>query len=69
MGLVSDIKADAKGNRTVIQSTEGAALASILNNMFYLDKAPEIEAKFIKQVATRGQETQERELAYMPVQC
>ena len=60
MGLVSDIKADAKGNRTIIQSTEGAALASILNNMFYLDKAPEVEAEFIKQVATRGQETQER---------
>lgn len=60
MGLVSDIKATAKSNRTVIQSTEGAALASILNNMFYLEKKPELEAKFVQQVATRGQETQER---------
>ena len=60
MGLVSDIKADAKGNRTVIQSTEGAQLAGILNKLFYMDKRPELEAEFIKQVATRGQATQER---------
>lgn len=60
MSLISDIKTEAKGNRTIIQSTEGAALASILNNMFYLDKKPELEAQFIQQVATRGLETQER---------
>lgn len=60
MGLISDIKADAKKNRTSIQSTEGAALASILDNMFYLEKKPQVEAEFVRQVMTRGLETQER---------
>lgn len=60
MGLINDIKNEAKGNRTMIQSTEGSLLAAILNNTFYLDKVPEIEAEFVQQVATRGQETQER---------
>ena len=34
MGLVNDIKAEAKGNRTKIQSSDAAALEKILNNMF-----------------------------------
>ena len=60
MSLVSNIKDEAKGNKTIIQSTEGSQLAAIFNRMFYLEKNPDIEAEFVKQVSTRGQETQER---------
>lgn len=60
MGLVDDIKKEAKGNRTIIQSSEAQELSKILNNLFYLDKNIEEESKFVKQVMTRGAETQER---------
>lgn len=60
MGLVNDIKAEAKGNRTKIQSSDAAALEKILNNMFYLPKDVEKEAAFVKQVMTRGLESTER---------
>ena len=38
MGLIDNIKAEAKGNRTIIQSSDAQELAKILNNTFYLDK-------------------------------
>lgn len=60
MGLVDDIKKEAKGNRTIIQSSEAQELSKILNNLFYLNKNIEEESKFVKQVMTRGAETQER---------
>lgn len=60
MGLVDDIKKEAKSNRTIIQSSEAQELSKILNNLFYLDKNIEEESKFVKQVMTRGAETQER---------
>lgn len=60
MGLVSDIKAEAKGNRTKIQSSDAAALEKILNNMFYLPKDVEKETAFVRQVITRGLESAER---------
>ena len=60
MGLVNDIKAEAKGNRTKIQSSDAAALEKILNNMFYLPKDVEKEAAFVRQVMTRGLESTER---------
>lgn len=60
MGLVSDIKKSALGNNTKIQSSEAAKLEKILNATFYLDKNIGEEAKFVKQVMTRGQESQER---------
>lgn len=60
MGLVSDIKKSALGNNTKIQSSEAAKLEKILNATFYLDKNISEEAKFVKQVMTRGQESQER---------
>lgn len=60
MGLIDDIKKEAKGNRTIIQSSEAQKLSKILNNLFYLDKNIEEESKFVKQVMTRGAETQER---------
>lgn len=60
MGLVSDIKKSALGNNTKIQSSEAAKLEKILNATFCLDKNISEEAKFVKQVMTRGQESQER---------
>lgn len=60
MGLVDDIKKEAKGNRTIIQSSEAQELSKILNNLFYLDKNIDEEARFVKMVMTRGAETQER---------
>ena len=60
MGLISDIKKSALGNNTKIQSSEAAKLEKILNATFYLDKNISEEAKFVKQVMTRGQESQER---------
>lgn len=60
MGLIDDIKKDAGGNKTVIQSSEAQELSSILNKLFYLEKDVEIETLFLKSVMTRGAETQER---------
>ena len=60
MGLVDNIKREAQGNKTKIQSTDAAALEKIFNAMFYLDKNIEEETKFVKQVMTRGLESQER---------
>lgn len=60
MGLVDNIKKEAQGNRTKIQSTDAAALEKILNRTFYLPKNIEEETKFVKQVMTRGLESQER---------
>lgn len=60
MGLIDNIKKEAQGNRTKIQSSEAASLEKILNNMFFLDKNIEEETKFVKQVMTRGLESQER---------
>ena len=60
MGLVDNIKKEAQGNRTKIQSSEAATLEKIFNNMFFMDKNIEEETKFVKQVMTRGLESQER---------
>lgn len=60
MGLIDDIKKEAQGNRTKIQSTDSANLEKIFNKMFYLDKNIEEETKFVKQVMTRGLASQER---------
>ena len=60
MGLIDNIKREAQGNKTKIQSTEAAALEKIFNNMFYLNKDIEEDVKFVQQVMTRGLESQER---------
>ena len=60
MGIVSDIKKDALGNRTKIQSSEASTLEKILNKTFFLEKDIEGETRFIKNVMTRGAESQER---------
>ena len=60
MGIVSSIKNEALGNKTKIQTSESAKLEAILNKMFYLEKKADEESEFVKQVCTRGLETQER---------
>ena len=60
MGLVDNIKREAQGNKTKIQSTDAAQLEKIFNAMFYLDKNIEEETAFVKRVMTRGLKSQER---------
>lgn len=60
MGLIDDIKKEARGNRTDIATSEAKAIIGELNKLFYLDRNIEEETKFIETVMTRGQETQER---------
>lgn len=60
MGLIDDIKREADGNRTAIQSTEEKQIEQLLNSLFYLDKDIPKELKFLKSVMTRGAETTER---------
>ncbi len=60
MGLIDNIKREANGNKTKLQSSEAAELEKIFNRMFYLPKNIEEETKFVKQVMTRGLESQER---------
>lgn len=60
MGLINDIKKEATGNNTKIQSSEARELDVILNKLFYLPKNIDEEAAFVKQVMTRGLESQER---------
>lgn len=60
MGLIDEIKREAEGNRTKIQSSQEAELEHKLNVLHYLDKNIPKELKFLKSVMTRGQETSER---------
>lgn len=60
MGLLDDIKAEAEGNRTRIQTTQDTELEHKLNQLFYLPRNIEKETKFVHLVMTRGQETEER---------
>lgn len=60
MGIINEIKKDATGNKTKIQSSDASKLEKILNNTFYLDKNIEEETKFVQQVMTRGADSQER---------
>lgn len=60
MGLVSDIKKQAGDKSVKIQDSQSAELEKILNRAFFLEKNVDEEVKFIRQVMTRGQETQER---------
>lgn len=60
MGVISEIKKDATSNRTKIQSSDATKLEKIFNRMFFLEKDIDKETAFVKQVMTRGAETQER---------
>lgn len=60
MGLIDEIKKSAEKNGSKLQSTEARDLEVILNKLFYLDKNIDEEVAFVKQVMTRGLESQER---------
>lgn len=60
MGIIDDIKNDSIKNGSKVQSTESAKMEIILNKLFYLPKDVDEEVKFVKQVMTRGLESQER---------
>lgn len=60
MGLMDEIRKEASGNFTKLQSTEEEQIEKLLNSLFYLDKDIPRELKFLKSVMTRGQETTER---------
>lgn len=60
MGIISNIKKDALRNGSKVQTSEAAKLEGILNKMFYLEKNIDEETEFVKQVMTRGLESQER---------
>lgn len=60
MGLITQIKQDALGRGVVIEDKTASRIREHFNQMFYLPKNIEEESKFIRQVMTRGQETQER---------
>lgn len=58
--ITDEIKKAAINNGTKIQNSEEAFLEKLLNKMFYLEKNRDEETKFVRQMITRGQETQER---------
>ena len=60
MGILDEIKNSAAKNGTKIQKSDAAQLEKILNKMFYTQHNIGEEVKFIKQVMTRGLESQER---------
>lgn len=60
MGIIDEIKNSATKNGTKIQTSDAAQLEKILNKMFYTQHNIGEEVKFIKQVMTRGLESQER---------
>ncbi|WP_291632241.1 hypothetical protein [Clostridium sp.] len=60
MGIVAEIKANAKKSNAKIQSSEADKFEKLLNRTFFMDKNIEEETKFVNMVMTRGLETQER---------
>lgn len=60
MAITTKIRNEALKNNTTIQSSDEAKLEQLLNRTFYLDKDIEKETAFVKQVMTRGEESQER---------
>ena len=60
MGIIEDIKKDAIRSGAKIQTDVERELEAKLNQLFYLPKDIEGETEFVKQVMTRGQESQER---------
>lgn len=60
VGIIDDIKKDAKGNMTKVQTSEERDIEKLLNSLFYLDKNIPKELEFLKSVMTRGAETTER---------
>ena len=58
--LTDRMKKNAVDNKITIQSSKERELEQLFNKMFYLEKNIEEETKFVKQVMTRGLESQER---------
>lgn len=58
--LADAIKKEAMNKGVKIQNSESANLEKILNKMFYLNKDIDKETEFVRQVMTRGQESEER---------
>lgn len=60
MGLIDDIKTNAKENGTKVQTTRVAKLDELFNALFYAPKNMEEEVAFVKQMFTRGGDSHER---------
>ena len=60
MGLIDDIKTNAMENGTKIQSSDAQSIEKLFNKLFYAPKNMDEEVKFVKQMFTRGGESQER---------
>ena len=60
MGILDDLKRQAKKHDIPVGGEEAQKITKILNSLFYLQRKPAGEAVFVEQVATRGLETQER---------
>lgn len=60
MGLIDKIKSNAWEKGIPIEDNTAQTIRELFNKMFYLPKKVDEETKFVKQVMTRGLETQER---------
>lgn len=60
MGLIDKIKSNAWEKGIPIEDNTAQTIRELFNKMFYLPKQIEEETKFVRQVMTRGLETQER---------
>lgn len=60
MGLTDNIKKEAVRTQSKVQTSEEREIEQLLNRLFYAPKRIQEEAEFVKQVMTRGQETDER---------
>lgn len=60
MGLKDSIRQAARSNGTKLQGTDAAKMEKLCNNLFFLEKNIDEEVKFLRQVMTRGAESQKR---------
>lgn len=60
MGLISNIKDEARGKGVNIQSSEEAELEKKLNKLFYLDKNVEEETEFVNMLMLKNGDDQKR---------
>lgn len=60
MGLIDKIKSNAWEKGVAIEDGTAKKIRELFNQAFYMPKKIEEETKFVKQVMTRGQDSQER---------
>lgn len=60
MGIIDKIKGKATDVHVAIQDSRADELSQLFNKMFFLPKDIEEETRFVRQVMTRGLESQER---------